>query len=625
MSVFGLMRSLGPLVTTRLAATVIQAARYNLANLSARKASTSTTLRIKNIVFKSSTPPRLTTSVAFSSASMATPMIVGSLLGLSVLDVANHSSPYHLHERFLRTVKRGTRYEVEAALATPEIQVDARHDLGWTALHVAAINGRDHAVKMLLKHGADPDLADEFSNIYLTAREKGLHSMDVMVAREEDFCEGLNNRANFRGCTALHYAVLKNDLAVVSLLLEAGADPLRANDYGKTPLDYAKDNQTKRLLKNYAAEYEERRKKQDQELRRKYPLEKRIKEVIVGQDGAITTVASAIRRKENGWTDEEHPLVFLFLGSSGIGKTELAKQVAKYLHKNKKNTFIRLDMSEYQEKHEVAKLIGSPPGYIGHEEGGQLTGRLRENPNAVVLFDEVDKAHPDVLTVLLQLFDEGRLTDGQGKTIECKNAIFIMTSNLASSEIAEHALQLRREADEVVRERVAGTLEPDADLSEKITISRHFKEKVVQPILKFHFRRDEFLGRINEIVYFLPFSRQELTVLVENELKYWAKKAKVKHNVDLVWDKEVLGYLADGYNVYYGARSIKHEVERRVVAQLALAHESDQLERDCTVRFKVVNFDEDSKKEPALKISIRKSGRKEEEFLDLAEPFSNTY
>ncbi len=210
------------------------------------------------------------------------------------------------------------------------------------------------------------------------------------------------------------------------------------------------------------------------EERRRFPLEMRLKENIVGQEGAITTVASAIRRKENGWIDDEHPLVFLFLGSSGIGKTELAKQVASYLFKNDKlkKAFIRLDMSEYQEKHEVAKLIGSPPGYIGHDDGGQLTKRLREFPEAVVLFDEVDKAHPDVLTVLLQLFDEGRLTDGKGKTIECKKAIFVMTSNLASTEIAEHAIGLRREAEMIAKERKEGTMKDDQELEEKITISR---------------------------------------------------------------------------------------------------------------------------------------------------------
>lgn len=193
-----------------------------------------------------------------------------------------------------------------------------------------------------------------------------------------------------------------------------------------------------------------------------------------------------------------------------------------------------------------------------------------------------------------------------------------MTSNLASTKIADHALQLRKEADDLVKERVEGTFQ-DATLSEKITISRHFKEKVVQPILKQHFGRDEFLGRINEIVYFLPFSRQELIQLVEKELNFWSQKAKEKHNVDLLWDKQVANLLADGYNVYYGARSIKHEVERRIVGHLALAHETDQLEKDCTVRFQVIDVDEGPEK-AKLRMTIKRRGK--EEFEDLAEPFS---
>ncbi|XP_068027146.1 LOW QUALITY PROTEIN: mitochondrial disaggregase-like, partial [Melanerpes formicivorus] len=295
---------------------------------------------------------------------------------------------------------------------------------------------------------------------------------------------------------------------------------------------------------------------------------------------------TAIRRKENGWYDEEHPLVFLFLGSSGIGKTELAKQTAKYLHKDVKKGFIRLDMSEFQERHEVAKFIGSPPGYVGHEEGGQLTKKLRQCPNAVVLFDEVDKAHPDVLTIMLQLFDEGRLTDGKGKTIDCKDAIFIMTSNVGSEEIAQHALQLRQEAQELSQKRMAENLE-DVHTSEQITISKQFKEKVIRPILKAHFRRDEFLGRINEVVYFLPFCHSELLQLVNKELSFWAKKAKARHNITLLWDREVMDVLADGYNLHYGARSIKHEVERRVVNQLAAAYEQELLPRGCTLRITV--------------------------------------
>ena len=223
-----------------------------------------------------------------------------------------------------------------------------------------------------------------------------------------------------------------------------------------------------------------------------------------------------------------------------------------------------------------------------------------------------------MLTVLLQLFDEGRLTDGKGHTIECKKAIFVMTSNLASTEIAEHALGLRKEAEMIAKERKEGhNLE---DIEDKITISRHFKEKVVQRILKRHFGRDEFLGRINEIVYFLPFSKSELSKLVERELNFWSDKAKEKHNVDVLWDKQVLNFLADGYNVYYGARSIKHEVERRVVTQLALAHETGQLTKGSTVRILIDNFS-DENSTPKLKLSIRKTAK--EDFVELNEPLSN--
>ncbi|NXT27335.1 CLPB protein, partial [Syrrhaptes paradoxus] len=185
---------------------------------------------------------------------------------------------------------------------------------------------------------------------------------------------------------------------------------------------------------------------------------------------------------------------------------------------------------------------------------------------------------------------QGRLTDGKGKTIDCKDAIFIMTSNVASEEIAQHALQLRKEATEMSKKRIAENLE-DVQVTDKITISRQFKEKVIRPILKAHFRRDEFLGRINEIVYFLPFCHSELIQLVNKELNFWAKKAKARHNITLLWDREVMDVLADGYNLHYGARSIKHEVERRVVNQLAAAYEQELLPHGCTLRIAVEDSD----------------------------------
>ncbi|XP_006038318.3 caseinolytic peptidase B protein homolog [Alligator sinensis] len=350
--------------------------------------------------------------------------------------------------------------EVERLLSEGA-DMNARHKLGWTPLMVAAINRNSSVIKSLLAAGADPNLGDEFSSVYETAKEKALHSLEVLVTREDEFNNRLNNRATFRGCTALHYAVLSNDYGTVRLLLEGGANPLQKNEMGHAPLDYAREGEVMKLLKASETKFQEEQRKRELEERRRFPLEQRLKEHIIGQESAIVTVGAAIRRKENGWYDEEHPLVFLFLGSSGIGKTELAKQTAKYIHKDLKKGFIRLDMSEFQERHEVAKFIGSPPGYVGHEEGGQLTKKLKQCPNAVVLFDEVDKAHPDVLTIMLQLFDEGRLTDGKGKTIDCKDAIFIMTSNVASDEIAQHALQLRQEALEMSKNRIAENLGND--------------------------------------------------------------------------------------------------------------------------------------------------------------------
>ncbi|XP_004480184.2 mitochondrial disaggregase isoform X2 [Dasypus novemcinctus] len=438
-------------------------------------------------------------------------------------------NPSNKDEALMEAARANNVQEVRRLLSEGA-DVNTRHKLGWTALMVAAISRNYSVVQILLAAGADPNLGDDFSSVYKTAQEQGIHSLEVLVTREDDFNNRLNNRASFKGCTALHYAVLADDYRTVKELLEGGANPLQRNEMGHTPMDYAREGEVMKLLRTSEAKYQEKQRKREAEERRRFPLEQRLKEHIIGQENAIATVGAAIRRKENGWYDEEHPLVFLFLGSSGIGKTELAKQTAKYMHKDAK---------------------------------------------------------------------KGRLTDGKGKTIDCKDAIFIMTSNVASDEIAQHALQLRQEALEMTHNRLAENL-GEVQISDKITISKNFKENVIRPILKAHFRRDEFLGRINEIVYFLPFCHSELIQLVNKELNFWAKRAKQRHNITLLWDREVADVLVDGYNVHYGARSIKHEVERRVVNQLAAAYEQDLLPGGCTLRITVEDSDKQLFKSPEL-------------------------
>jgi ATP-dependent Clp protease ATP-binding subunit ClpB len=328
--------------------------------------------------------------------------------------------------------------------------------------------------------------------------------------------------------------------------------------------------------------------------RSQFPLEARLEEQLVGQLPAIQAVSSAVRRKENGWVDEDSPLVMLFMGSSGIGKTKTAKLIGEYIHggedKEKlSQCFIRIDMSEFQHKHEVSKFIGAPPGYIGYESGGQLVSKLEKCPNAVVLLDEVEKAHPDVLTVMLQAFDEGRLTDGQGKTVNCADAIFVLTSNLAQQEIADEAVRLRRAS----RSTAAQRDETDTDVREVSLdgsvdpLTKNFKRNVVQPILRRHFGRDEFLGRINEILFFLPFTDEEQRQLAHKELEAWRRRAATKLNIDLTWSPDVEAVAAEEYDLRYGARSIKYEVDRMCIAPIARAQEEGVVKPGCRLHIDV--------------------------------------
>ena len=241
----------------------------------------------------------------------------------------SQSPPGSLVKKLFQESKRGNHFEVSRILSNKENDPNIRHPLGWTALHVAAVNGRYGVVEALVDAGADLDAKEEFSTAFRVARSKKMNALEVTIRREEEFHDSLNPNRSFEGSTALHYAALVDSFKTVKILLEKGADPLIKNVLGHTASDYVRENNDtmRKLLEKGMADYEKRRQEADLEERRRFPLENRLHENIIGQNVAINAVAAAIRRRENGWVDDDHPLVFLFLGSSGIGKTELAKQV----------------------------------------------------------------------------------------------------------------------------------------------------------------------------------------------------------------------------------------------------------------------------------------------------------
>ena len=275
-------------------------------------------------------------------------------------------------------------------------------------------------------------------------------------------------------------------------------------------------------------------------------LEKALSARVVGQPFAIAAISEAIRRSRAGLADPLRPVgVFLFLGPTGVGKTELAKALAEQLF-NQEEAIIRLDMSEYMEKHSVAKLIGSPPGYVGYEEGGQLTESLRRRPYSIVLLDEIEKAHPDVFNILLQIFDDGRLTDSKGRLVNCRNALFIMTSNLGSDLLLQY------------------------QESGKHVLSKEAILTIVSPVLKTHFR-PEFINRLDEVLPFLPLKEEDMGAIVLIQLQRLVQRM-AEREVALEWEPDVIAFLAqEGYETLFGARPLKRLIERSVVTPLSSA------------------------------------------------------
>jgi ATP-dependent Clp protease ATP-binding subunit ClpB len=280
------------------------------------------------------------------------------------------------------------------------------------------------------------------------------------------------------------------------------------------------------------------------EIQKLLRMETRLHDRVIGQDEAIIAVANAIRRARAGLQDPNRPLgSFIFLGPTGVGKTELARALAEFLFDDE-HAMIRIDMSEYQEKHTVSRMIGAPPGYVGYDEAGQLTEAVRRRPYSVVLFDEIEKAHPEVLNVMLQLLDDGRLTDSKGRTVDFKNTVVIMTSNIGSHFIAEVAASSSGALAEGVRRRVIEALR------------QHF--------------RPEFLNRVDEIIVFHPLSREDMKQIIDIQLRGLMKRlADRKIKVELT-DQAKEFLVQEGYDPTYGARPLKRTIQKRVLDPLAV-------------------------------------------------------
>ena len=291
------------------------------------------------------------------------------------------------------------------------------------------------------------------------------------------------------------------------------------------------------------------------EMQRLVYMEDELHKRVIGQNDAINIVSNTVRRARAGLQDPNKPIgSFIFLGPTGVGKTELARALAEFLF-NDERAMVRIDMSEYQEKHTVSRLVGAPPGYVGYDEGGQLTEAVRRKPYSVILFDEIEKAHPEVFNVLLQLLDDGRLTDGHGRTVDFKNTVVIMTSNLGGLIWYEHEI---------------------------ISLDK------VKEILQNHFR-PEFLNRIDEIIVFDRLSKEDLHQIIEIQLKLLMKRLE-ERGLSISLEPEVIDYLADvGYDPNFGARPLKRAIQKEIMDPLAMKLLTSEIKDGQDVKVKLEN------------------------------------
>jgi len=419
--------------------------------------------------------------------------------------------------------RRAMQLEIEKQALKKESDANSRERLAVIEKELAEIRERSNALKARWKQEKD-----------LIARSRQLKEKVEQLRIEEQAEE---RKGNLQRVAELRYSLIRQteeDLAKVTKQLESSS--------GKRMLKEEVDEEdVAKIVSKWTGIPVS--KMLESEVKKLVTMEDRLRQRVIGQDVAVERVSNAIRRSRAGLSDPKRPIgSFIFLGPTGVGKTELARALAEFLFDDE-HAMIRIDMSEYMEKHAVSRLIGAPPGYVGYEEGGQLTEQVRRRPYAVVLFDEIEKAHPDVFNILLQIMDDGRLTDGKGRVVDFKNAIIIMTSNIGSSYLQAESLRSERDFDEASKQVMN-------------TLHAHFKP--------------EFLNRVDDIIIFTPLGREQLAKIVELRLEDVRRLlADRKISLELTDSAREL-LLAEGFDPAFGARPLKRAIQKLIQDPLAL-------------------------------------------------------
>jgi ATP-dependent Clp protease ATP-binding subunit ClpB len=434
--------------------------------------------------------------------------------------------------------RRATQLEIEKQALKKESDPNSKERLGVIEKELAELREKSNALKANWKREKD-----------LIARTRTLKEKMEQLKIEEQAEE---RKGNLQRVAEIRYGLLvQAEEELKKLTAQIDGSSQDKSSPGKSASGGARPT---RMLKEEVDEEDVARivskwtgipvsKMLEGEVKKLVTMEERLRQRVVGQDAALERVANAIRRSRAGLSDPKKPIgSFIFLGPTGVGKTELARALAEFLFDDE-HSMVRIDMSEYMEKHAVSRLIGAPPGYVGYEEGGQLTEQVRRRPYAVVLFDEIEKAHPDVFNVLLQMMDDGRLTDGRGRTVDFRNTVIIMTSNIGSAFLQSEGLRSEQQFDEA--------------------------SKQVMNALHGHFK-PEFLNRVDDIIVFRPLGKEQLVRIIELRLEDVRRLlADRKISLELTDAAKDLLF-TEGFDPNFGARPLKRAIQKLVQDPLAL-------------------------------------------------------